>query len=32
VKFEDFDYKTFEATFKILLYDDTGKVSIEEIN
>jgi len=32
VKFEDFDYKTFEATFKILLYDDTGKVSLKDLN
>lgn len=32
VKFEDFNFKTSEATFKILLYDSIGKVSLTELN
>ncbi|QFR49069.1 hypothetical protein FJR48_04740 [Sulfurimonas lithotrophica] len=31
VKFEDFDFKTDEAIFKLFLYDDAGNVSLKEI-
>ncbi|WP_373072711.1 hypothetical protein [Sulfurimonas sp.] len=31
VKFEEFDYKTDEAVLKMFLYDNVGKVSLEEI-
>lgn len=32
VKFEEFDYKTDEAVLKLFLYDDTGYVSLKDIN
>ena len=31
VKFEEFDFKTNEAVFKLFLYDDIGNISLKDI-